>query len=52
LSIIHNAGVGGHKTAQMLARIDTDVAPYESDWVIMTGTANDLFDGTGDGHMV
>lgn len=30
----------------MLARIDTDVNPYSSDWVLMDHGVNDIFDGT------
>jgi lysophospholipase L1-like esterase len=49
LQVVRNAGVGGNTTAQMLARFDTDVAPYLSqcEMVIMDGGVNDLFDGGG-----
>lgn len=47
LSIVKNAGIGGNTTTQMLARIDTDVKPYDSDWVIMDGGINDVFNGGG-----
>jgi len=45
--ITKNSGIGGNTTTQMLARIDADVKPYPSDWVIMDGGVNDIFGGTG-----
>jgi len=47
IRVVKNSGIGGNTTTQMLARIDTDVKPYDSDWVIMDGGVNDLFSGTG-----
>lgn len=40
--MVRNAGVGGNTTAQMLARIQTDVLAYHSDWVVICGGANDV----------
>jgi lysophospholipase L1-like esterase len=41
-TLVRNAGVGGNVTAQMLARMDTDVLAYNSDWLIVAGGANDV----------
>lgn len=56
---IVNAGIGGNKIDQMLARFDTDVAPYNPDYVIVnTGTneaynpASSDFDPTATGIFV
>jgi len=41
-ALIRNAGVGGNKTADMLARIQTDVIAYAPGWVIMESGINDV----------
>lgn len=41
LCYIHNAGVGGDTTAQMLARFTTDVTPYSPNLVTIMGGTND-----------
>lgn len=45
LKLVANAGVGGNTYAQMLARINTDVLAYESDWVFIGGPVNDIIQG-------
>jgi lysophospholipase L1-like esterase len=40
-----NAGISGNTTAQMLARIGTDIDPYDPDWCLVLGGTNDA--GTG-----
>lgn len=45
LRVLNNAGVSGNTTAQMLARFDTEVAPYVPDWVIVIGCSNDIDNG-------
>lgn len=40
--LVRNAGVGGNKFNQMLARISTDVLAYPSDWVLIGGPVNDV----------
>jgi lysophospholipase L1-like esterase len=47
IRVVKNSGIGGNTTTQMLARIDTDVKPYASDWVIMDGGVNDIFAASG-----
>lgn len=37
-----NAGIGGNRYDQMLARISTDVLAYDSEWVWMGGPINDI----------
>lgn len=44
--VVYNAGVGGNSTAQMLARIDTDVIAYAPAWVMIMGGVNDIAAGT------
>ena len=39
------AGVSGNKTSDMLARFDTDVAPYSPGWVILESGTNDISTG-------
>ena len=39
---VRNAGIGGNTTTQMLARVQSDVLAYTSDWVIVCGGANDV----------
>lgn len=43
VSVVKNAGVSGNTSAQMLARIDTDVIPFKSDWVFFNCGVNDFF---------
>jgi len=40
---IINAGVGGNTIRDMLARFDTDVAPYNPDYVILETGTNDVY---------
>lgn len=40
-TMVYNAGVGGDTSAQMLARIQTDVLAKTSDWVFIGGPVND-----------
>lgn len=40
-TVVYNAGVGGNTSAQMLARIQTDVLAYNADWVFVGGPTND-----------
>jgi lysophospholipase L1-like esterase len=42
-SFVRNAGVSGNTTAQMLARFDTDVAPYPHDVLALLGGTNDAW---------
>jgi lysophospholipase L1-like esterase len=42
LRLLHNAGVSGNSTAQMLARFNTDVTPYNPGTVTLLGGTNDL----------
>ncbi len=42
-SVVRNAGISGNTFEQMLARITTDVLPYESEWVFLNGGVNDVF---------
>ena len=44
-SLVRNAGVGGDTVAMMRARIQTDVMPYPSGWVVFMGGANDVVQG-------
>ena len=46
LSLIRNAGVGGNRTADMLARLSADVLAYDSDWVFIGAPTNDTSAGT------
>lgn len=41
LDVVNNAGVAGNTTAQMLARIQTDVLAYNPDYVTLWGGTND-----------
>jgi len=43
---VQNAGVGGQTTAQMLARFDTDITPYDPGVVVIGGGTNDTGVGT------
>lgn len=44
--MVKNAGIGGNTYAQMLARIETDVMAYPSEWVIIGAPHNDYGGGT------
>ncbi len=44
--VLYNAGVGGNSTAQMLARIQTDVIDKNGQWVFVMGGVNDIAAGT------
>lgn len=46
--LVANAGVGGNQTSQMLARFDTDVAPYAPTLVSVLGGTNDFTFGVTD----
>jgi len=41
LNLVHNAGVNGNTSTQMLARIDDDVIAHNPGWVFIGGPAND-----------
>lgn len=41
--LTRNAGVGGNTSAQMLARIETDVMAFQADWVFIGGPVNDPY---------
>jgi lysophospholipase L1-like esterase len=41
-TLVRNAGVSGNTSAQMLARLQTDVLAYDSDWVWIGGPVNDI----------
>jgi lysophospholipase L1-like esterase len=43
--VAHNAGIGGNDTAQMRARMATDVLPYHPTVVVVMGGTNDLHRG-------
>jgi lysophospholipase L1-like esterase len=43
ISVIKNAGISGNRSDQMLARIETDVIPFKSDWVFFNCGVNDFF---------
>lgn len=43
--LLNNAGVGGNTTAQMLARIQTDVLAYSPGYCIVQGGGNDVTNG-------
>jgi len=45
--VVGNAGIGGNKTADLLARLSADVLTKPGDWVALNIGVNDLFDGTG-----
>lgn len=49
VNVVKNAGVSGNTSAQMLARIDTDVIPFKSDWVFFNCGVNDFF---GEGRLL
>jgi lysophospholipase L1-like esterase len=44
--LLCNAGVSGNTTAQMLARLATDVIPFHAKYVVVLGGINDLRSGT------
>lgn len=41
--VVKNAGISGNRADQMLARIETDVLPFKSDWVFFNCGINDFF---------
>lgn len=43
--LVYNAGVGGERTDQMLARIGTDVLAYRPGWCFVMGGVNDISQG-------
>jgi lysophospholipase L1-like esterase len=45
LTLVNNAGVPGNTTAQMRARLNTDVYPYHPDVLFVLGGTNDLGSG-------
>jgi|GEM_PF-3389727 len=45
MRLVRNAGIGGNNTTQMLARFDTDVLAYDSDFVFIMAGTNDTLDG-------
>lgn len=45
LRLVKNAGIGGNNTTQMLARFDTDVLAWPSDFVFIMAGTNDALDG-------
>lgn len=40
-----NAGIGGHKVTDMLARVDKDVLAHDPDWVTLSVGVNDVWHG-------
>jgi len=44
-SLVRNAGGSGETTSDLLARIDSDVLAYPSEWVILQGATNDIAQG-------
>ncbi|MEF3312599.1 SGNH/GDSL hydrolase family protein [Paenibacillus sp. GYB004] len=46
IKILKQAGIGGNTTTQMLARIDSDVLQYKSDYVHVLGGTNDVLTDT------
>lgn len=44
-----NAGIGGHKITDLLARLDRDVLSHKPDWVTVSIGINDVWHGLGDG---
>ena len=44
-SVVQNAGIAGNNTAQMLARFDTDVTPYNPTAVVLLAGTNDVGQG-------
>lgn len=44
-TLVRNAGVGGNRYDQMLARFDTDVLAYDSDWVFIGSPTNSVTNG-------
>jgi len=45
ITLVRNAGIGGNRYDQMVARFDTDVLAYESDWVIIGNPTNSVTAG-------
>jgi len=44
-TLLHNAGVGGERTDQILARIDADVIAYSPGWCFELSGTNDMIQG-------
>jgi len=44
-----NAGIGGNKAPDMLARLDRDVLAHNPDWVTINVGINDVWHGLGEG---
>jgi lysophospholipase L1-like esterase len=44
-----NAGIGGHKITDLLARLDRDVLSHKPDWVTVSIGINDVWHGLSDG---
>lgn len=42
-NVVRNAGVSGNTAEMMLARYDTDVKPYQSEWVFFNAGVNDFY---------
>ena len=42
LTLLHNAGISGNTTAQMLARFNRDVAAYHPEMLLLQGGSNDV----------
>lgn len=42
IHVTHNAGIGGQKLFEMLARFDTDILAYDVDTVLIGGGTNDI----------
>ena len=45
MRLVHNAGVGGDRYDQMLARFDTDVLTHDSSWVFIGSPTNSVTAG-------
>lgn len=46
-----NAGIGGHKSTDMLDRFERDVRQYAPDWVTISVGVNDVWHGFKDNHI-
>lgn len=45
VKLLHNAGMSGETTSQILARITRDVVPYNPSWVVVLAGTNDVRTG-------
>jgi lysophospholipase L1-like esterase len=45
--LLANAGVGGERTDQILARVEADVLPHQPQWVTVLGGTNDVSQNIG-----